>query len=409
MGDVTHVMQIPFDETRQFTVTGSADDRSVMQTLGETNVYEPHVTSLLNRLVQPDWVIADVGANVGALSLTLDVLVDTGHIHAFEPMPQTYGYLQRNIEENAAAHVTTYNVAVAGTAGELTFSYLPDFAAGAHRADKFVEGEQHTVPAIPLDDWAGALTRLDLVKIDVEGHELEVLRGAARTLDRFHPDLIVECNPVATSRFGDSSIDELLAYLADRFRWRFWIRRGGNLGVVTSRRHLDLVLRQLGYVDLFVTNNPSPAVLLRSRARAVLGGLRERVRLGREPKRFVLTPACRITADRAEIVAAPAVPIVLQCSLRNDGDMPISSLDQTHPFTLRHRWLAADGTLVREAEALVLFDVIVPGASADVTVVVETPTAPGRYDVMLSVVQEGFAWHCDIDPNAALIISTTVT
>ena len=417
MADVTHTLRVPFDESRTFEITGSADDRSVIRSIAEGGGhYAPDVVQLLRRIVEPDWVLLDIGANVGALALVVASFVPQGRVHAFEPMPENFGYLTRNIAANEVANVAAHQIALSDATGETAMSFDPDFGAGAHVSTRVAEGEQSTVRTMRLDDWAGGFSRLDLVKLDVEGHELPALRGAVRTLGRFRPHLLVEFNPVTQRRFGAETVDELWSALNHSYRWRFWLRDDGGLSWIASRRHLDLVLRGKGYVDLVLTDRPPARALRRSRLRAMLGGTREMVALARAARRpppageacFVIEPAYRITFDAPASNVAPAALLRITGRLSNDTTVWMGSTYPRHAFTLRHRWLDESGAVVSESPDPTMFPMLAPGASTEFALDATAPSEPGRYQLLVSVVQEGFAWHVDLDPTLAATVAVTV-
>ena len=162
--------------------------------------FEPALIRLLERSARSDWVTLDVGANVGAVTLALARFTSPGGIvHAFEPGPPNLQRLRANLALNPtlATCVTVHEAGVGETAGELRWQ---EEAGNPGNAMLGTDGS-HTVPVITLDDFAARqrLTRLDFIKVDVEGMELSVFRGARQTLRRLRPVIYFE----TLSRFGD--------------------------------------------------------------------------------------------------------------------------------------------------------------------------------------------------------------
>lgn len=158
----------------------------------------------LVRNARPDWVALDIGANVGIYALLLSRLLVEGHVHAFEPT-ETAALLRQNLAARHAANVVVHELAFGAHSGTIEESiYRVWGAAPESRAYKFTT----------LDDFAqdAGLARLDCVKIDVDGFDLEVLRGAAKTLTRFDPWVIVELNHALATR--GQSVGEALLWLA---------------------------------------------------------------------------------------------------------------------------------------------------------------------------------------------------
>lgn len=150
---------------------------------------------LLHQWVKPGSAAIDVGANIGHYTLRLAQLVgEHGHVIAFEPMPQTFKLLQNNVRvADPLANVTLYERAASDADRTVrmfqptfTDSGLPDPYEASIRPDG-----QTTVRTVRVDSLAYR-NDVSLVKIDVEGHEYQVLRGMRSLLERCHPVLIVE-------------------------------------------------------------------------------------------------------------------------------------------------------------------------------------------------------------------------
>jgi FkbM family methyltransferase len=157
----------------------------------------------LVRNARPDWVALDIGANVGIYALLLSRLLTEGHIHAFEPT-ETARLLRQNLAARHAGNVIVHELALGAHSGMIEEPiYRLWGAAPEIRAYEFTT----------LDDFAqsAGLTRLDCVKIDVDGFDLEVLKGAAETLARFDPWVIVELNHALATR--GQSVGEALLWL----------------------------------------------------------------------------------------------------------------------------------------------------------------------------------------------------
>jgi FkbM family methyltransferase len=171
--------------------------------------------ALLRQLLRPGDTIVDIGANVGSHAIPLaKSLGATTQVHAFEPHPRVFAQLQANARLNRLPNLYLYNLALGDRTGEVAFTdvrsddynrVLPN-GAGAL-----------TVPMTPLDDFAPlADAPITLLKIDVEGYELFVLRGAEATLTRTQ-FLYLEANATHACEYGVS-----VQALADYLRARGW-------------------------------------------------------------------------------------------------------------------------------------------------------------------------------------------
>jgi FkbM family methyltransferase len=142
------------------------------------------------RSIQPTWHIADVGANQGLYTVYFSRRATEGRVYAFEPDPKLFAKLEENIQKNAALNVDLFNTAVASKTATLPFR-AGRFNRGDNRIvlDKTAGPGSVQVDAMPLDNALSNL-RLDLLKIDVQGFEVDVLRGAERLMQA-NADLMI--------------------------------------------------------------------------------------------------------------------------------------------------------------------------------------------------------------------------
>ncbi len=153
-------------------------------------------------------VILDVGANTGAFSM-LAVMNPAMRSYAFEPAPVTFEVLNKNISLNGLQdRVKTFQVALADKNGTASLKHPKSgIASGLAcigkplRFDEWIEFE---VPVSTVDDVVGeqGIDRVDLIKIDTEGCELLVLKGAQELIRKCHPGILCGCHEVNTKQFG---------------------------------------------------------------------------------------------------------------------------------------------------------------------------------------------------------------
>ena len=171
------------------------------------NGYQPQerLTRHFVRILRPGDCVIDIGANVGYYTMVAAKLVGpTGCVHAFEAAPRTFAGLQTNATLNPAANIHVHGQAVTDRYGETEF-----FTAAADRTGYSSIrdlGEQTaavaTVPAISLDSILAELPRTRLVKIDVEGAELLVLRGMRGLIERDRPHVLLELDDAFLRELG---------------------------------------------------------------------------------------------------------------------------------------------------------------------------------------------------------------
>jgi FkbM family methyltransferase len=157
--------------------------------------WEPEVVDSILQNVLPGMTVVDIGAHAGFYALLFAKLVGpTGKVIAFEPLPANFRLLEENIALNGLTNVLVRHEAVGERSGELNLE-VPDpedhlLAGPMSSADP--RGSMK-VPVVSLDDFASQRgLHIDFIKMDVEGAEGSILKGAQETLRGFHPAMVVE-------------------------------------------------------------------------------------------------------------------------------------------------------------------------------------------------------------------------
>jgi FkbM family methyltransferase len=191
--------------------------------------HSPEIHRYIADFLNPDMVMADIGANIGEITLAAK-RTPRGRVLAFEPSPQLFEQLSRNVALNHFPSVSLFNFGLFDSVGELPFYLRSDNPYGTHNdgvSSLFPNGhsrQQISVPLRRFDDVAleCRLTRLDLIKIDVEGAELMVLRGCENALREFRPIVIVEVEEPNFKAAGYSR--------ADLFAWLRYLNYAAPVG-----------------------------------------------------------------------------------------------------------------------------------------------------------------------------------
>ena len=170
------------------------------------------------KLVKPDATVVDVGVNIGETLMNIARLVgEGGRVFGFEVNPRTLKKCQRNLSLNAFRNIALHGVGLGRSPGRLRI-FSPSLRnSGGDRLRDLGEdagGAARTVAVTTLDAFATehGLAHVDLIKIDVEGFEMNVIAGALETLRRDHPVLFVELDD-ANLREQGSSAASLVAFL----------------------------------------------------------------------------------------------------------------------------------------------------------------------------------------------------
>jgi FkbM family methyltransferase len=171
--------------------------------------------------LRPGDLYVDVGAHIGSIvSLAASAVGSTGSIVAFEPSPDTLGKLRQAVEDSGRTNIEVRPEAIGAAAG--TAEILAPLDHWAHQACRASLvpasglGAGVRVPMVSLDDVFGDdERRIRLLKIDVEGHERSVFRGARQLLTRRRCDaVLMELNPGALAGAG-ATVDDLVADMDD--------------------------------------------------------------------------------------------------------------------------------------------------------------------------------------------------
>jgi len=142
--------------------------------------YESRMQAAICGLVQPGVTCLDVGANAGFYTLMFSKLTgDRGRVHAFEPLPLNCNYVEEHVAANHRHNVQLHKVAVSDLDGEARFECRASRSMGSLSSTGSL-----SVQCVRLDTLfeAGAIGEPGVIKIDVEGAEYRVLKGARRLL-----------------------------------------------------------------------------------------------------------------------------------------------------------------------------------------------------------------------------------
>jgi FkbM family methyltransferase len=191
-------------------------------------VYEPVESHLFSRLVKNGWTVFDVGSNVGQYALLASPLVGkSGGVHAFEPVPHNFDRARRHLTLNHVVNVFLHRLAAWHERTEVQLGLASDMTENAGSYSVGAVSGTAVVPvkaqSIPLDDYVAdrQIERVDLVKMDIEGAELNALRGFVKTLRRDRPVILMEVNRVACLRAGYEPA-QLWELLIDQLGYRVW-------------------------------------------------------------------------------------------------------------------------------------------------------------------------------------------
>jgi FkbM family methyltransferase len=159
--------------------------------------WEPEITQIIVDTVSPGMIVLDIGGHIGFYTLLMSRLVgETGKVYSFEPFPRNLQLLQENIELNKIQNVQVIPSAVSDMTGMVSLLIdgdhdLPGRSSLVYRSGKSESSME--VETTSIDDvMANIEHSIDFMKIDVEGAEDLVLKGALKTIQKHHPIILVE-------------------------------------------------------------------------------------------------------------------------------------------------------------------------------------------------------------------------
>lgn len=195
--------------------------------------FETGTTEALEKMLRPDDVFVDIGANIGWYSLIASLHAPEGEVHAFEPVPFIFEKAKRNWELNGFDNRVFFKNRALGAEidSELTIYTFEGLYHGHSSASTLgrTDYRETSIPSTTLDHYLTeqSLHRVDVVKMDTEGGEMNVLQGAVDLLDRDMPPVwIIEMNRETSRQFGHDPSD-LLDFIAERNDYRFYVVKRG--------------------------------------------------------------------------------------------------------------------------------------------------------------------------------------
>ncbi len=200
----------------------------------------------LYSLVREGDTIIDIGANIGETLLNFSKLVGSkGFIFSFEPDPRNFEKCARNISLNTFNNLKLFEWGLGDQEGLLAISQIDSRNPGMNRIlEKSVSTDTKQVRVTTLDNFVAKnnFSKIDLIKIDVEGYEKNVLIGATECIDRFKPTMFIEVDDNNLKKSGSSAKD-LLSYVESK---SYTIFNAHNLNPVRSSGdlkniHIDAV------------------------------------------------------------------------------------------------------------------------------------------------------------------------
>ncbi|HEY0976296.1 MAG TPA: FkbM family methyltransferase [Flavobacteriales bacterium] len=207
-----------------------SSDSGVERSIYDTGTYEKGTLQVIERMLPERGVFVDIGANIGLMTVLAARLVGPqGRVIAFEPNPVARAILERNVRINDLTQVQVSPMAIGSIPSRSTiYEGVGSNRGRATLVQPSVERVGQEVEVVRLSDVVHAEDRMDLVKMDIEGFELEALKGMSEILARPEPPmLIVECSGGRENSFGRGS-DPIFEHLIGLGKYRLFRGRSGK-------------------------------------------------------------------------------------------------------------------------------------------------------------------------------------
>lgn len=193
-----------------------AGDRLIGDNL-DAGGYEPNVLPLFLESLSPGDHVLDIGANVGIFSMTAALRVGPqGKVYAIEPVAKNVRSLCAAIHANGFENVSVIPVAASDRHAVLPILRHADSSNGIVNSKARISDSVEYVPTQRLDELLSQIPRLDVIKMDIEGHEPVAWKGLKGLLDKHRPTIFSEFSPIAMRNSGSVDAE---TYLADLFEY----------------------------------------------------------------------------------------------------------------------------------------------------------------------------------------------
>jgi FkbM family methyltransferase len=221
----TYLDSVKLIKLAGFSIFAAKDDLAIGARILDGHAHDPHIAAAFRRLVRPGMVVVDIGANIGSLTMLLATLVTpAGRVVAVEPNPDNVRLLEAGRRVNGFHQVAIIPVAAGRETGLLALntSYSNGMTGDVPNDPEAILASR-LVPSFALDAVLPADRPIDLIKIDVEGAELNAVIGLAKTIDRDRPVILSEFSPDTMPGISHCTGPEYVGHL---------IGKGYRIGII---------------------------------------------------------------------------------------------------------------------------------------------------------------------------------
>lgn len=265
-------------DNEKYMVVFDSNDIHISPTVDAEHTWEPWQLNLYSAVIESEWNCIDIGANVGINSIVMAHYAKIGKVYSFEPVSITYNLLDLNVKKSALKNIFINKVGLGATNETLTINVsrtglgtasITSIKSIADVTHNDALSFQEEIKINTLDSWWSleGKPKIDFIKIDVEGFELEVLQGAAKFISS-NPNVLMVCE-ISLNHQDDVSKHPLTAGTSELlyqtlkaiFSKIFFMGRDSKLYSINSYAHLRLFMMSGHPVDDLFCCNELPAKL----------------------------------------------------------------------------------------------------------------------------------------------------
>jgi FkbM family methyltransferase len=172
-------------------------DSIIGKSLEQLGSWEQETLDICKSVLKEDSSVIEVGAHIGTHTIPMSHMCSQGNIFAFEMQKPIFQLLNSNIVLNKCNNVHTYMEVVLDKddvelIGEINYPAMEGYNSGYLSYERIKQTPRYPVNVITLDKKFNEIKKLDLIKIDAEGHEIQVLKGSLNLIKKFKPVILTE-------------------------------------------------------------------------------------------------------------------------------------------------------------------------------------------------------------------------